>query len=84
MLRGAVPAGVALGGGRAADAAGPRNLLGARWTGLSSPGVGSYGTPDAGSNGYSFARACIRMLVPQAEWLSDHVEVGTTVSIVAS
>jgi lipoprotein-anchoring transpeptidase ErfK/SrfK len=52
--------------------------------GLSSPGVGSHGTPDSDSNGSSLAHDCIRMLIPQAEWLFDHVEVGTTVSIVAS
>jgi lipoprotein-anchoring transpeptidase ErfK/SrfK len=52
--------------------------------GLSAPGVGSHGTPDSGSNGCSLAHGCIRMLIPQAEWLFDHVEVGTTVSIVAS
>jgi lipoprotein-anchoring transpeptidase ErfK/SrfK len=52
--------------------------------GISSPGVGIHGTPDSGSIGYSLSHGCIRMLIPQAEWLFDHVEVGTPVYIVSS
>ncbi len=62
---------------------GPGNPLGTRWMGLSSPGVGIHGTPQDGSIGYSLSHGCIRMHIPQAEWLYDHVEVGTPVYIVA-
>jgi lipoprotein-anchoring transpeptidase ErfK/SrfK len=63
---------------------GPNNPLGTRWMGLDSPGVGIHGTPESGSIGYSESHGCIRMLIPQAEWLFDHVTVGTTVFIVAA
>ena len=63
---------------------GPGNPLGTRWMGLSSPGVGIHGTPDPASIGYSASHGCIRMLIPQAEWLFDHVDVGTPVFIVPS
>jgi lipoprotein-anchoring transpeptidase ErfK/SrfK len=63
---------------------GPNNPLGTRWMGLSSPGVGIHGTDEPASIGYSLSHGCIRMLVPQAEWLFDHVEVGTPVYIVST
>jgi lipoprotein-anchoring transpeptidase ErfK/SrfK len=63
---------------------GPGNPLGTRWMGLSAPGVGIHGTPSDGSIGYSVSHGCIRMYIPQAEWLFNHVEIGTTVFIVAS
>jgi lipoprotein-anchoring transpeptidase ErfK/SrfK len=63
---------------------GPGNPLGTRWMGLSSPGVGIHGTPESGSIGYSLSHGCIRMLIPQAEWLFDHVNVGTPVFIVSA
>ncbi len=62
---------------------GPGNPLGTRWMGLSSPGVGIHGTPDSASIGYSVSHGCIRMFIPQAEWLFEQVEVGTPVYIVA-
>lgn len=61
---------------------GPGNPLGTRWMGISSPGVGIHGTPDPSSLGYSASHGCIRMYIPYAEWLFDHVEVGTPVYIV--
>jgi lipoprotein-anchoring transpeptidase ErfK/SrfK len=61
---------------------GPGNPLGTRWMGLSAPSVGIHGTPDAASIGYSASHGCIRMRVPDAEWLFDHVRVGTPVAIV--
>jgi lipoprotein-anchoring transpeptidase ErfK/SrfK len=61
---------------------GPGNPLGTRWMGLSAPGVGIHGTPDAASIGYSASHGCIRMLIPDAEWLFDHVSIGTVVHIV--
>jgi L,D-transpeptidase catalytic domain len=61
---------------------GPGNPLGTRWMGLTAPGVGIHGTPDASSIGYSVSHGCIRMQISQAEWLFDHVNVGTTVFII--
>ncbi len=61
---------------------GPDNPLGTRWMGLSVPGVGIHGTDAPSSIGYSLSHGCIRMQVPDAEWLFDHVEIGTTVHIV--
>jgi lipoprotein-anchoring transpeptidase ErfK/SrfK len=61
---------------------GPGNPLGTRWMGLSAPGVGIHGTPSDGSIGYSVSHGCIRMHIPEAEWLFDHIDVGTTVFIV--
>jgi lipoprotein-anchoring transpeptidase ErfK/SrfK len=63
---------------------GPGNPLGTRWMGLSAPGVGIHGTPDAASIGYSASHGCIRMRIPQAEWLFRHVSIGTTVFIVSA
>jgi lipoprotein-anchoring transpeptidase ErfK/SrfK len=63
---------------------GPGNPLGTRWMGLSAPGVGIHGTPDAASIGYSASHGCIRMGIPDAEWLFGRVEIGTTVFIVAA
>jgi lipoprotein-anchoring transpeptidase ErfK/SrfK len=60
---------------------GPGNPLGTRWMGLSAAGVGIHGTPDPASIGYSASHGCIRMFVPDAEWLFEHVSVGTPVFI---
>jgi lipoprotein-anchoring transpeptidase ErfK/SrfK len=62
---------------------GPGNPLGTRWMGLSAPGVGIHGTPDSASIGYSASHGCIRMRIPEAEWLFAHVRIGTPVFIVA-
>jgi hypothetical protein len=62
---------------------GPGNPLGTRWMGLSAPGVGIHGTPESGSIGYSLSHGCIRMYIPDAEWLFNHVRVGTQVFIVS-
>jgi len=63
---------------------GPGNPLGTRWMGLSASGVGIHGTPDDASIGYSASHGCIRMHIPDAEWLFNHVTVGTPVFIVAA
>jgi L,D-transpeptidase catalytic domain/Putative peptidoglycan binding domain len=63
---------------------GPGNPLGTRWMGISSPYVGIHGTPDAASIGYSASHGCIRMLIPQVEWLFERVDVGTPVFIVGA
>ena len=52
---------------------GPGNPLGTRWMGLNAAGVGIHGTPDAASIGYSASHGCIRMQIPDAEWLFTHV-----------
>lgn len=58
------------------------NPLGTRWMGISAPGVGIHGTPDDASIGYSLSHGCVRMHIPDAEWLFSHVSVGTAVFIV--
>ena len=63
---------------------GPNNPLGTRWMGLSAPGVGIHGTPNDGSIGYSVSHGCIRMHIPDAEWLFVRVRIGTPVYIVAA
>jgi len=61
---------------------GPGNPLGTRWMGLSAPAVGIHGTPDAASIGYSASHGCIRMRIPDAEYLFTQVRIGTPVIIV--
>jgi lipoprotein-anchoring transpeptidase ErfK/SrfK len=63
---------------------GPGNPLGTRWMGLSVGAVGIHGTPDAASIGYSASHGCIRMRIPNAEWLFERVRVGTPVYIVGA
>jgi len=60
---------------------GPGNPLGTRWMGLNVYGVGIHGTPDDASIGYSASHGCIRMHIADAEWLFEHVDVGTPVLI---
>ena len=61
---------------------GPGNPLGTRWMGISSPAVGIHGTPDPASIGYSVSHGCIRMRIPEVEWLFNQVDIGTPVYIV--
>jgi lipoprotein-anchoring transpeptidase ErfK/SrfK len=61
---------------------GPGNPLGTRWMGLTAPGVGIHGTPSDASIGYSASHGCIRMHIPEAVWLFQHVKIGTPVVIV--
>ena len=63
---------------------GPGNPLGTRWMGISAPGVGIHGTPDPGSIGYSVSHGCIRMQIPEAEWLFEQISIGTPVFIVSA
>jgi lipoprotein-anchoring transpeptidase ErfK/SrfK len=63
---------------------GPGNPLGTRWMGLTAPYVGIHGTPDAASIGYSASHGCIRMRIPEAEWLFEQIDIGTTVFVVAA
>ncbi len=62
---------------------GPGNPLGTRWMGLNAPGVGIHGTDEPWSIGHSESHGCIRMQVPDAEWLYNRVRVGTPVFIVS-
>ena len=61
----------------------PENPLKARWLGIYA-GAGIHGTDDSGSIGSAASHGCIRMRIPVAEWLFDHVEIGTPVYIVPS
>ena len=61
---------------------GPNNPLGTRWMGLNTYGVGIHGTPNPASIGYSASHGCIRMHIPNAEWLFERVREGTPVYIV--
>ena len=61
---------------------GPGNPLGTRWMGISAPYVGIHGTPDAASIGYSASHGCVRMRIPDAEWLFQRVEIGMPVFII--
>jgi lipoprotein-anchoring transpeptidase ErfK/SrfK len=63
---------------------GPSNPLGTRWMGISAPGVGIHGTNNDASIGYSVSHGCIRMHVSDAEWLFNHVDIGTPVFIVSA
>ena len=63
---------------------GPGNPLGTRWMGISAPAVGIHGTPDAASIGYSASHGCIRMRIPDAEYLFTQVDIGTPVVIVSA
>ena len=63
---------------------GPGNPLGTRWMGLNAYSVGIHATPDAASIGYSASHGCIRMRIPDAEWLFEQVDVGTPVVVAAA
>jgi hypothetical protein len=63
---------------------GPGNPLGTRWMGISAPYVGIHGTPDSASIGYSASHGCVRMLIPEVEWLFERVDVGPPVFIVSA
>jgi hypothetical protein len=76
------PAGSAWAQGEQPVPPGPTNPLGTRWMGISSPYVGIHGTPNAYSIGYSASHGCVRMLIPEVEWLFERVDVGTPVFIV--
>ncbi|MCZ7590341.1 MAG: L,D-transpeptidase/peptidoglycan binding protein [Gaiella sp.] len=76
------PQGSAWAAGKQPVPPGPGNPLGTRWMGISSPYVGIHGTPDSASIGYSASHGCVRMLIPQVEWLFQRVDVGTPVFIV--
>ena len=76
------PAGSAWAEGEEPVPPGPGNPLGTRWMGISSPYVGIHGTFNSYSIGYSASHGCVRMLIPEVEWLFERVDVGTPVFIV--
>jgi len=61
---------------------GAGNPLGTRWMGISSPAIGIHGTPVPSSIGSRASHGCIRMRIPEAEYLFDQIEHGTPVVIV--
>lgn len=63
---------------------GPGNPLGTRWMGLTGGLIGMHGTPDAASIGFAASHGCIRLLIPEAEWLFEQIELGTPVVIVSA
>ena len=75
-------AGLAVGAGAEADPAGPGEPAGHALDGPRRAGVGMHGTPDDASIGYSASHGCIRMHIPDAEWLFNQVQIGTPVFIV--
>jgi hypothetical protein len=60
---------------------GPGNPLGTRWMGTSAPYVGLHGTPAPGTIGTRASHGCIRMRIPDAEALYEHVQVGMPIEI---
>ena len=79
-----VPAQLRLGEGRGARSRPAPATRSARagW-GSRRPCVGIHGTPNAASIGYSASHGCIRMLIPEAEWLFERLKLGTPVYVVA-
>ncbi|HLN60364.1 MAG TPA: L,D-transpeptidase family protein [Symbiobacteriaceae bacterium] len=59
---------------------GPQNPLGTRWMGFYG-GYGIHGNNNPSSIGGVVSHGCIRMYVPDVEWLYDQVTVGTPVHI---
>ena len=60
----------------------PRNVLGSRWMGLSSPSYGIHGTTNPESIGKSVTEGCVRMKNSDVEELYSIVPEGTEVEIV--
>jgi lipoprotein-anchoring transpeptidase ErfK/SrfK len=62
-------------------APGPSNPLGTRWMGTSATAIGIHGTPSPGTIGTRASHGCVRMRIPEAEYLFDQISVGTQVVI---
>ena len=60
----------------------PGGPFGARWIGLSSPGIGIHGTNNPSSIGNSVSHGCIRMQNKDVIELNQLVPIGTTVTII--
>ncbi len=77
------PAGSAWAEGAEPVPPGPGNPLGTRWMGhLVARTSVSTARPTRASIGYSASHGCVRMLIPEVEWLFERVDVGTPVFIV--
>ena len=63
---------------------GPGNPLGTRWIGTSAPAIGIHGTPQPWTVGTAASHGCIRMCIPEVEWLFPRVKVGTPIFIVSA
>ena len=61
---------------------GPRNPVGTRWMGLSTPGYGIHGTNEPKSIGKAASHGCIRMAQADLEEFYQLVAVGDTVRLV--
>ncbi len=61
---------------------GPGNPLGTRWIGLGQA-IGIHGTYATGSIGTAASHGCIRMLIPDVEWLYEQLPMGSRVRITA-
>lgn len=61
---------------------GPGNPLGTRWIGTSAPAIGIHGTYADWSVGTAASHGCLRMHIPEVEWLYNYVRIGTVVRIV--
>ena len=59
----------------------PKNLLGARWLGLSQKGFGIHGTRNPDSIGKAASHGCIRMYNRDVEELFRWIPIGTKVVI---
>ena len=79
-----VSAELAVGGRPEADPAGAEQPARHPLDGPLGAGRGIHGTPNDASIGYSVSHGCIRMHIPDAEWLFVRVRIGTPVYIVAA
>lgn len=61
---------------------GPGNPLGTRWIGTSASGIGIHGTYASWTVGTAASHGCLRMRIPEVEWLYNYVRIGTVVRIV--
>jgi lipoprotein-anchoring transpeptidase ErfK/SrfK len=68
--------------GKAIPSGDPKNVLGARWLGISKPSYGIHGTIDPASIGKSVTEGCVRMKNKEVEELYSMVPEGTEVIIV--
>jgi len=66
--------------GGPAVAPGPANPLGTRWIGFSG-GYGIHGNNNPASIGGLVSLGCVRMYIPDVEWLYQQVSVGTPVHV---
>lgn len=60
---------------------GPANPLGTRWIGFNG-GYGIHGNNNPASIGYLVSLGCVRMYIPDVEWLYEQVSVGTPVHVI--